>query len=355
MQNRRTFLRDVSVATLAAGLSPRAIAESSAPAAERASFFVVGDTHYRANPEDITHMDETSAAYNARLVDWLNRLPGTPVPETAGGGLVATPHGVIHAGDLVDNADKGKPALNMADTEAAAFFAEWGLNGDDGRLRWPVREIHGNHDGPRGETVVTDGIKARNRKRKGVVNVSENGLHYAWDWAGIHFVALGIVVGDAPEITRKRRYAPLGSLPFLKQDLAENVGTSGRPVVLVHHVDLHRYSTPVPDERVMNNEWDYGDLHALHETIKPYRVVATLCGHTHVRNLVRWDGTSDMKSARGTPLLNTDNAGHFGGPTQAFLHVEIDARSVRVREFATKDGWLTGTWTPQVWTFPMEV
>ena len=37
----------------------------------------------------------------------------------------------------------------------------------------------------------------------------------------MHFVALGIVVGDAPEVTRKRRYAPLGSLPFLKQDLAE--------------------------------------------------------------------------------------------------------------------------------------
>ncbi len=118
------------------------------------------------------------------------------------------------------------------------------------------------------------------------MNLSENGLHYSWDWAGVHFVALGIVVGDAPEVTRKRRYAPLGSLPFLQQDLEKHVGKSGRPVVLVHHVDVHRYSDEVPDEKVRNNE------------------------------------------------------------SQAFMQIQISATELRVREFATNDGWNPDTTFP---------
>ena len=45
---------------------------------------------------------------------------------------------------------------------------------------------------------------------------------FAWNEARWQFVLArmreacdGIVVGDAPAITRKRRYAPLGSLPFM--------------------------------------------------------------------------------------------------------------------------------------------
>lgn len=355
MISRRAFIRDLSAGAAAAGLTPRLAAADAPPAPGVASFFLVGDTHYCAMKEDFRRMSEISAAYNARLVDWLNRLPGTGRPPETGGGVVPPVAGVIHAGDIVDNGDKGPPVLKLADTEMAAFVADWGLNGGDAKLKWPVREVHGNHDAPHGDTVVISEIKARNRRRAGIVNVSDNGLHYAWDWAGIHFVALGIVAGDAPAVTRKRRYAPLGSLPFLQADLETNVGRSGRPVVLVHHVDLHRYSSAVPDEKVRHHEWDYGDAQAFYETIKPYRIAGTLCGHTHVRNLLRWDGTGDVKTAAGVPFLNTDNAAHFGSPAQAFLHVEIDARETRVREFATKDGWQTGAWTPQVWRFALDV
>ncbi len=65
-------------------------------------------------------------------------------------------------------------------------------------------------------------------------------------------------------------------------------------------------------------------------------------------------GTPDTKpKERGIPFLNTDNAGHFGSPAQAFLHVEVSQRLLRVREFATKDGWNSGDWTSQVWDFPL--
>lgn len=357
MQTRRRFIRDLTFTSAAAGLLPHTFAKEAPPAGAKdtASFFLVGDTHYCADHEDMSKMDDTSAQYNAGLVGWLNKLPGTPLPRELGDGAVPQPHCVIHAGDLVDNGDKGRSKWKMVETETKAFVADWGLNGGDGSLRWPVREVHGNHDAPHGDTPVVSEIKARNKRRTGITNVSENGLHYSWDSAGVHFVALGIVVGDAPEVTRKRRYAPLGSLPFLKQDLAEHVGKSGRPVVLVNHVDVHRYSVEVPDDKAISNEWDYGDAHAFYQAVKPYRIAATLCGHTHARKIARWNGTKDDRVTEGVPFLNTDNAGHFSGLAQAFLHVEIDPREMRIREFFTKDGWGTGAWTPQVWKFAMDV
>lgn len=351
MTRRRQFLRQLSLSTATLGLMPRAGAELSPK--DTASFFVAGDTHYRADQKDPSKMDAISAGYNTRLVDWLNKLPGTNFTAEAGGGKVPPVHGVVHAGDMIDNGDKGPAKKKMMETEMRAFDTDWGLNGREGKLRWPVREVHGNHDGPRGDTVMVKEIIARNRRRAGIASVSPNGLHYSWDWAGVHFVALGIIVGDAPEVKRKRRYAPLGSLPFLKQDLAKNVGASGRPVVLVHHVDVHRYSEAVPDAKAITNEWDYGDAHAFYATIKPYRVAASLCGHTHARKVLRWNGTKDEGAADGFPFVNTDNAGHFSAPAQAFLHVEVSPAELRLREFATKDGWLTGAWTPQMWKIPL--
>ncbi len=346
-RTRRQFIRQLALGSGAAVLTGNSWAAATKP--EKASFFLVGDTHYCAEDDEHSTMDAVSARYNARLIGWLNRLPGTAFSAEAGGGSVPVPHGVIHAGDVIDNGDKGKAKQAMAETETAAFLADWGLNGGDGRLRWPVREVHGNHDGPRGDTPMVNEIIARNKRRAGLTNVSENGLHYSWDWAGVHFVALGIVVGDAPAVKRPRRYAPLGSLPFLQRDLREHVGNSGRPVVFVHHVDVHRYSTEQPDEKVRSSEWDYGDAHAFYETIKPYRTAASLCGHTHARRIVRWNGTKDERAADGVPFLNTDNAGHFNSEAQAFLNVEVTRDEVLVREFSTKDGWETGAWTPQVW------
>jgi cytolysin (calcineurin-like family phosphatase) len=300
-------------------------------------------------------MRATSVDINGRVVDWLNRLPGTAWPEAIalGAGAVPRPRGVVHAGDLVDNGDKGPAKHPMAETEMGAFVADWGLNGGDGRLRWPVREVHGNHDSPRGDGPVISEIRARNRRRRDLTGMSANGLHYSWDWGSVHFVALGIVVGDAPEVTRVRRYAPLGSLPFLVDDLARNVGRSGRPVVLVHHVDVARYSAPVADDVVVKHEWDYGDVRAFYEALRPYRVAATVYGHTHVRNIFRWDGTKNARATAGIPSINTDNAGHYHDRNQAFLHLEVDDRELRVREFATTDAWVTGGWTTQLWRFPL--
>ncbi len=342
------------VAASTAGLAlPSAMRGAQAkPDADPVAFFLVGDTHFLANKENTAKLDDRSADVTRRLVDTLNKLPGTEVPKMAGGGTVLAPRGVIHAGDCIDTGDKAN--TKMQETEWAAFADAYGLTGRDGRLKVPVYEVHGNHDSPRGDGLAVRKIIARNKTRPGVVNVSKTGVHYSWDWGGVHFINLGIVVGQVESVTRRRRYSPLGSLEFLVSDLRDKVGTSGKPVVITHHVDMLRYAQPLPieDAKAVGMEWDPADVKGFHEAIKGYTIAAILYGHTHARNVFRWNGTN--KAAKdGIPTFNVDNSSHFASQAQAFFYFEIRGDGLIVREYQTTDAWETGSWTPQVWTAPV--
>jgi predicted phosphodiesterase len=318
------------------------------PAGESLGFFVIGDTHVLANQEDPAKLDERSTMVTSRLVEMLNKLPGTEIPEVAGGGTVLAPRGVIHAGDCIDTGDKAN--VKMQETECAAFADVFGLTGRDGRLNLPVYEVHGNHDSPRGDGLAVKQIIARNQRRPDVTNVSSNGLHYSWDWGRFHFVNLGIVVGHTADVTRKRRYAPLESLAFLIGDLKEKVGDSGRPVVCTHHVDVLRYAQPLPidDKKAEGMEWDPADVKSFHDALRGYNIAAILYGHTHARNIYRWNG-SNKAATDGIPTFNVDNSSHFGGQQQAFFYFETRGDELIVREYRTTDAWQTGSWTPQTW------
>ncbi|HVK14020.1 MAG TPA: metallophosphoesterase [Gemmataceae bacterium] len=320
--------------------------------ADAVAFFLVGDTHFLANKEDVGKLDGRSAAVTSRLIDLLNKLPGTAIPQTAGGGTVRAPRGVIHAGDCIDTGDKANEKMQA--TEWAAFADAFGLTGKDGRLKMPVYEVHGNHDSPRGDGLAVKKIAERNKTRPGLTNVSGNGLHYSWDWGPVHFVNLGIVVGQTAAVARKRRYAPLGSLDFLVSDLKEKVGASGRLVVITHHVDVLRYAQPLPveDPKAAAMEWDPADVKGFHDALRGYNVAAILYGHTHARNVFRWDG-SNKAAKEGIPTFNVDNGSHFAGKQQAFFYFEVRADETVVREYQTTDAWETGSWTPQTWTAPV--
>lgn len=358
--DRRQFLT-LSATTLGGFLLHRAgaveaVATPSAQSFTGASFFLVGDTHYLASASDPAELDPVSRGYNERVIGWLNRLPGSELPATVGGGPLPMPDGVIHAGDLIDSGDK--PGAERAQrTEMEAWEAAFGLAGGDGRLLLPVREVHGNHDSPSGEGFVIERLRERTKVRPGLANVSPNGLHYSWDWAGVHFVNLGILVGRENGAARARRFAPLGSLDFLIADLAGQVGESGRPIVLTHHVDVARYSLPPEAPTAGKGEWDAAEVRAYFEALRPYRIAAILYGHTHTRRVFPWDGTLPTEppaSSEGIPVFNTDNAAHFKWEEQAFFHLQVSGSSVIAREFATGDGWQTGAWTPQVWRFPLQ-
>jgi cytolysin (calcineurin-like family phosphatase) len=343
---RREFL----AASLASACALARADERKADERLDLAFFFVADTHYLADVKDTKKLDKRSADTTSRLVDQLNKLPGTAIPDSAGGGKVAAPRGVIHGGDVIDSGDRNTADyLKMQQTEWASYVADFGLDGKDGRLAYPVYEIHGNHDSPQGDGLVVKKIAERNKKRPGVVNVSKNGLHYSWDWKPVHFVSLGIVVGPVKSVKRKRRYNPLDSLDFLIADLKENVGDSGRPVVLTHHVDVARNATgPNSDAPSSSKEWDPADVRGYHDALKAYNVIAVLYGHTHSRAVFRWDGTT-KKADKGVPVFNVAKSAHFSGKDQAVFHFHLRDGEMVVRELRTTDRWETAAWTPQTW------
>jgi cytolysin (calcineurin-like family phosphatase) len=265
---------------------------------------------------------------------------------------VIEPRGVIHAGDVIDSGDKGGAThAEMQRTEWRAFEDDYGLTGGDARLKWPVYEVHGNHDSPQGNGYATDRIKERNKRRPGLANVSDNGLHYSWDWGGVHFLNLGIVVGRDSEPSRKRRYAPHDSLSFLLADLEKHVPNRDRPLVITHHIDVARYSVGCdPAAPADSKEWDGCDVQAYYAALEGHKVAAILYGHTHVRNVFRWNGKPGAKSPTGIPTFNNDNSSHFHDNRQAMLYFEIKPDELIAREYSTKDAWESGEWTA-VWRF----
>jgi len=356
--SRRGFLiRSAAGATaLALGSKSSSLPAAGTSATPKVAFFVVGDTHYLADKDSPARMDPRSAEICGRLVDTLNGLPGTEIPEDAGGGKVAQVSGLIHAGDIIDTGDKhGRVHEEMQKTEWSAYAADYGLTGSDGRLKMPVYEVFGNHDAPHGTGWALEKIIERNKRRPGVGNVSENGLHYSWDWGPAHFLNVGLIVGTDKQVTRKRRYAALDSLDFLVADLREKVGTSGKPVIITHHVDMARYTGPCePNSPADSKEWDPCDVQAFYKALQGFNIAGIFYGHTHFRNIFRWDGASP-KAETGLHVFNTDNASHFSGEAQALFYVEIHDKQLLVREYQTKDGWKTGSFTPQTWTAPFAV
>lgn len=368
--SRRRFLAG-SAAGIAAGsatagqpAAPAGVGQPATPTGEDTiAFFVIGDTHFLASADVPTRLDDRSALVTSRLVARLNGLVGTDIPAQAGAGVVRKPFGVIHAGDIIDTGDKtGTVQAQMQRTETAAFERVLGLTGDDGDLDFPLYEVHGNHDGPAGTGIAIDRIIDRTTRRPRVRHVSANGLHYSWDVGPVHFVNLGIVVGAAPGVARRRRYAPLESLDFLIKDLAEQVGRSGRPVFITHHVDIARYTAPVPDDAPFaNQEWDPADVQGFHRALTGYDVRGIFHGHTHARALWRWDGSAcrplQERPAPAEPavpdgwfdVFNVDNASHFSGGQQAVFYVEFGPTGLTVREYATRDAWATAEWTPTRW------
>ena len=347
--SRRHFLRQTSVAALAASGISRLCGAAEGP--PLVSFFVVGDTHFLADEAEPTRLLAASARMTSGLVEALNGLPGSALPEAVGGGVVPVPQGVLHAGDLVDSGDKqGSKYEAMQRCEWAGYTAAFGLSGSEGRLRFPVMEVAGNHDAPGGRGYVMEQLAARQRSRKHLKAISGNGLHYAWEWGGVHFVALGLIVGTEKSCERRRRYGAMDSLDFLREDLASHVAP-GQPLVVLHHVDVARYTAEKAGADYTQWEWDPADVKSFHAALRG-RSAATFHGHTHARNVMRWDGNS-VKGSEGIPVFNVDNGSHYGSEAQAFFQVEIRPGELLVREYGTVDGWQSGRWTPQVWRAPL--
>lgn len=240
------------------------------------TFFVGSDLHY--GYVDATH---SCADISRGALDRMNALPGQPLPASLGGGLVDTPRGVLLPGDLTHES---------ALTQWNAFTNDWGLNGE-GRLRFPIYEGFGNHD--LYNDIIPNAIRARNPLRTGVSHISTNGFHYSWDWGVLHLVCLNLCAGNELDLYS---LDPRHSLDFLVDDLANRVGTSGRPVILYQHYAFDWAST--------NYWWSEQQRSNLFQAIKNYNVIAILAGHTHDVNFTSW---------RGLTTYTDGSLGYFDG------------------------------------------
>ena len=332
------------------------------PATRVTAFFVCGDPQYLAEKTaSPAALDPYSETANAAFIRILRELPGSKLPERQGGGSVAAkPLGVVVTGDLIDSLDKnGGHYPAMQRYEWKRFLSDFGLRGGDGKIPFPVYEIHGNHDGPQGDTFIVDAIIERNKSRPGVVNISKNGLHYSWDWGPLHLVNVGIFVGEGESRREDHHYAPRSSLEFLREDLAAHVGDSGRPVAISHH--LHLTSN--------DYDWPAEDLAAYYDLVRRYNVVAIFNGHTHgtPSRRHRWNGKTLRPDGPGVDNFDPDDAAaaklHKGKPVglgHGLLYVEVidrpgsDRDEFVVRSYTTRDNWKTAGWD-QRWAKPITI
>ena len=291
--------------------------KSAAPSASakrrNVTFISTSDSHYKA------FESKDWNACNRETIEEINRVAEESWPEKLGGGKIDTPRGVVMLGDCIDDGDKAVGDKDYAAEQFKAFIAHFGLDGTDGLLKFRVYETWGNHDGPpigkskRSPLSFQAELKKRNalRKSKGwLANLSENGLHYSWDFDDVHLVSLGIYPADRQN--PKVRYNPTwhdpqGALTFLKKDLAKCVGDSGRPVVLMAHCGFD------------TNWWHEDDWKAVYDAAKKYNIVLYLYGHTGT-GFRYWAPEGETKK------WTCINDGHT---TSGFFVIQIEGRRLR--------------------------
>jgi len=326
---------------------PPAPARPAAPPTRNVTFLSTSDPHYKAFE---------AAGWNLadhQTIEEMNRTASLRWPEKLGGDKIDAPRGVVLLGDCIDDGDLVRDGRDYTAEQYKAFVADFGLDGTDGLLKYRVFETWGNHDGPpigkhkKTRLNFQAELKKRNalRKAKGwLTNLSANGLHYSWDYDDVHLVSLGIYPADRQNA--KVRYNavwhdPQGALTFLKKDLAQCVGRTGRPVVLMAHCGFD------------TDWWHADDWKAAYDAAKAYNVVLYLYGHTGtgVRN---WAPEGETKK------WTCINDGHT---TSGFFIIQITGSRLRAayrckegqKIHKSRDGSFAIEWQGQwTWRFPLD-
>lgn len=299
----------------------RRVVESKKPQGESTSdqvftFYATSDSHYEA----IEKLERNER--NRITIERMNALPGESWPEKLGGGPIGKPRGVLALGDLIDDGDKN----GQTDIEWMKFQEQFGLDGKDGLLRFPVFEGWGNHDGPPEDFIkqrvsVQREIRLRNQARMDkrlVSRLSENGLHYSWDWEGIHFIQTNLYPADKQNAKVKYSlpwHDPQGALAFVKEDLAKAVGESGRPVIIMSHCGFD------------TDWWVLEDWVAFYEVVEPYNLLAYFHGHSGT-------GVKTWKPEGASKAIDVINTGQT---EKGFFVVEIGQGRMRLGYHVKKD------------------
>lgn len=294
--------------------APGAAAPAPKVSARQLTFLVTSDAHYDA------FENEDRNERNSRTLREMNHITHRTWPAELGGGPIARPRGVLVLGDVIDDGDRQLDGKHQSPEQYDWFLGDFGLDGTDGLLNWPVFETWGNHDGPPpGKEKLGFSFQANLRQRNlqrqqrgWLANLSANGLHYSLDWEGVHLVLLGIYPANEQNPLLKRYspewHHPQGALDFLKEDLAKCVGQSGRPVILASHCGFD------------TDWWHTNDWKAVYEVARPYNVILYFYGHTGT-GLKQWKPAGADQPWR---CVNT------GQTEKGFFVVEITSHQIRL-------------------------
>lgn len=266
-------------------------------AARDFTVFLFSDTHIgaenlKATPP-ITKAD-TIARIESNL-DMMQRLVGQPWPREpmlAGLdlGAISAPRAWILLGDVTD----GHKDLAVQEEQRDTFDRLFPVQGRRfGEQVVPLFAGAGNHDGdPAGP--VRRALVARHRRLAEtghLAAISTNGAHFALNWSGVHFLGLNLCPADTTDAETPFKYGqpgpgswndPQGALSFLRDYLTRHVGTSGEPILLLHHYGFDSFSL---------NDWNWWtpkQRRALYELVQDYHVAAFVHGHNHHAEHYRW-------------------------------------------------------------------
>lgn len=289
---------------------------------EEITFFAIGDPQI--------NIPKWGSAGTEKTIETMNDLPGQPFPF---GGTVQEPKGLLIAGDLVDAMDdveNWKLYKNLFDPQGNARFI------------FPVYALTGNHDltsdatGGEFNWLEKEFIE-RNQRRPGDLFFDENGFHYSLDWEGVHLVFLNVFPGKEarPVYDRPTPWNdPKDSLGFLKKTLAENVGDSGRPVILMWHYGLRGWG--------FEKWWTQEDLDRLAAAIDGYQVSLILHGHEHRFDRYQWNGY-DVVMAPAPQYDRDVNDPASESEAKGFLVFRVTADELQMAH-RTAAGWAE-TWS----------
>lgn len=264
---------------------------------QNVTFIVASDLHFNGTPEKAAIFDTVTQMMN-NSVKFISDSSGIKIKK---------PFGVFLTGDITESGTA---------EQWEQYKSAFGLNGE-GPLKYPVYETFGNHDGNSDGVVRTD-IRERNKLRKGVTMLSENGLHYAIRKNGYLFIVLGSYPADVWDPTcewchyfKETFREPEGSLTFLENVLKENKEGKNLPVFLLFHYGWDGFS---------KLWWTEGEQTRFHNALEGTRVETIFHGHDHAVEAYKWEGIDVVSS--GSP--------QHGLKTGEFLIVEAGKKGRKI-------------------------
>jgi len=280
-------------------------------------FLITGDPQYWNSRIDGSGKDwgENAAA------DWIMAAMGKEVRTNR------QIRGMIVSGDLTQNAMDVERDKYVGSITGIQRFVFEGLGNHDiqstGYTSHP--DIMRNYVGEKARATIPT-----------LRYPSSSGLspHYSWDWHDVHFVQLDLFPGDSPSRDHQD-LDPRHALSFLTQDLALNVGNSGRPVVLIHHYGFDPFSVSQNNGKFW---WTEVERIVYWNVIKKYNIISIFTGHEHldtdgswVNNFNQPAGASARPDGRKVIPAYTSGAARDEGytgvpvtPKGVYLDVKID-------------------------------